>query len=160
MKIHIGAIGRLKKGPEQTLADQYFERIEKTGRQAGITALKIAEYPESTAASADLRKADEAARLLASCPSNATILVLDEHGKDQTSAAFAQTIARFRDDGKQDLAFLIGGPDGHDHQLLKNCHVKIALGARTWPHRLVRIMLAEQIYRAVTIMLNHPYHRS
>ena len=160
MRIHVGAIGRLKKSPEHVLAAEYFDRIAKTGRSAGINAIDVKEYPESQASSSDLRKSDEAERLLAGCPPQSTLIVLDEHGENLSSKQLAREIGRWRDGGVQNLAFLIGGPDGHDGQLLAKAAKKISFGAATWPHRLVRIMLAEQIYRAVTILLNHPYHRS
>jgi 23S rRNA (pseudouridine1915-N3)-methyltransferase len=87
-------------------------------------------------------------------------LVLDERGKSLTSAGFSQLLQRHLDQGTQDLAFLIGGPDGHGAEIRKSAGQLISLSEMTWPHRLVRIMLLEQIYRAVTIMVNHPYHRS
>ncbi len=160
MRIYIAAIGRLKKSPEHALADDYVSRVKKFGRTAGITAIEVKEYPESQAATAVLRKSDEAARLLAGCPPHCTLIILDEHGKQLSSKDLAGQIDRLKDDGVQDLAFLIGGPDGHDASLLDGAALKISFGRMTWPHRLVRIMLAEQIYRSVTILLNHPYHRS
>lgn len=160
MRIHIGAVGRLKKSPEHVLASEYIDRIAKTGKTAGITGIGVKEYPESQAATADLRKNNEAERLLAGCPPQSILIVLDEHGEAFSSKKLASQIGRLRDGGAQDLAFLIGGPDGHGASLLETATIKISLGAMTWPHRLVRIMLAEQIYRAVTILLNHPYHRS
>ncbi len=160
MHIHIGAVGRLKKSPEHVLADDYVGRVRKTGRPAGITGITVKEYAESQAATAQLRKSDEAQRLLAGCPPQSAIIVLDEHGAVMSSQQLAKHIGRLRDDGIQDVAFLIGGPDGHGAEVLDSAATKISFGAMTWPHRLVRIMLAEQIYRAITILLNHPYHRS
>ena len=160
MRIHIGAIGRLKKGPEQALAKDYFDRVQKTGRTAGMTSIEVREYPESQAETAILRKTDEANRLLAGCPPQSILIVLDEHGSQLSSKELARQIGRFKDDGVQNLAFLIGGPDGHGVEVLEKASLKLAFGSMTWPHRLVRIMLAEQIYRSVTILLNHPYHRS
>jgi len=160
MHIHIGAVGRLKKSPEQVLAQDYFERVNKVGRTAGITGLTVKEYPESQAATPRLRKNDEAERLLAGCLPQSVVIVLDEHGTGMSSQQLAKYIGRLRDDGVTDVAFLIGGPDGHGADALDAATTKISFGAMTWPHRLVRIMLAEQIYRAVTILLNHPYHRS
>jgi len=160
MRIHIGAIGKLKKGPELQLANGYIDRIRKTGRSAGILDLKIFEYPESAATGSTSRKSEESSRLLNACPPSSTILVLDEYGKDLSSMEFTDLIAKTRDNGVADMVFLIGGPDGHDQKLLDNASHKISLGKKTWPHRLVRIMLTEQIYRSITIMLNHPYHRS
>ena len=160
MRIHVGAIGRLKKSPEQALASDYIDRIAKLGKLAGITAIEVQEYPESPAATAQLRKKQEAARLLAGCSPQSVIIVLDQHGSDWSSEKLAGHIGRWRDDGIQDVAFLIGGPDGHGAGLLETAALKISFGQMTWPHRLVRIMLAEQLYRSVTILLNHPYHRA
>ena len=86
--------------------------------------------------------------------------MLDEYGSQLSSKELAKKIGRFKDDGVQNLAFLIGGPDGHGAEVLEKASLKLAFGSMTWPHRLVRIMLAEQVYRSVTILLNHPYHRS
>lgn len=160
MRIHIGAVGRLKKSPEHALVNDYIDRVRKFGRTAGITNISVKDYPESQAATAQLRKNDEAERLLAGCPPQSTIMLLDEHGSVVSSKQLAQNLGRLRDDGIQDVAFLIGGPDGHAAGLLETAATKISFGRMTWPHRLVRIMLAEQIYRSVTILLNHPYHRS
>lgn len=159
MRIHLGAIGRLKKGPETILADDYLDRIRKTGRNLGITGLDVSQFSESRAATSALRKKQEAEWLLSSCPENAVLFALDEHGKDHTSAQLASLVKTLKNDGVQNLAFLIGGPDGHDEALLARVEHKIALGRKTWPHRLARIMLAEQLYRVVTILLGHPYHR-
>jgi 23S rRNA (pseudouridine1915-N3)-methyltransferase len=159
MRIHIGAIGKLKKGAEKALSEEYFDRLKKTGPGVGISGLDVKEYPESQAATPSLRKADEAARLLAGCPQGAVIIVLDEHGKDNDSKTFSSLIEKLKDNGTRHLAIFIGGPDGHDATILTKATHKFAFGSMTWPHRLVRIMLAEQLYRSVTIMLNHPYHR-
>ncbi len=160
MQIHIGAIGRLKNGPEKQLAAQYFDRVKKSGRAVGITGLDIKEYPESQNSTDVQRKAQEAEKLLAGCPPQSVLIVLDEFGKDDSSVEFSTMLAELKDGGTQSVSFLIGGPDGHDAQLLEKATRKMAMGKKTWPHRLVRIMLAEQIYRAITIMQNHPYHRA
>lgn len=160
MHIHIGAVGRLKKSPEQVLAQDYIDRVKKVGRPVGITDITVKEYPESQASTAQLRKSDEAERLLAGCLPQSAIIVLDQHGTVTSSLQLAKLVARLCDDGVKDAAFLIGGPDGHGVKTLDSTATKISFGTMTWPHRLVRIMLAEQIYRAVTILLNHPYHRS
>ena len=160
MKLHIAAIGKLKDGPERELAGHYFERAGQLGRQVGIGALTVTEHAESTAKTSDLRKADEAARLLSSCSGVAYLIALDERGKDMTSADFAGELRRRIDSGTRELGFLIGGPDGHAPNVHARAGLVLSLGKLTWPHRLVRIMLAEQIYRAVTILVNHPYHRA
>lgn len=159
MRIHLGAVGRLKAGPERELAQAYLERAGTLGRGAGIGPLSVAEIAESRAATADLRMADEAARLSAGLPDNAVVIALDGGGREVTSEEFAALIGRWRDGGTGVLAFLIGGPDGLSPDIKATAGYRLAFGRMTWPHRLARIMLLEQIYRSVTILVNHPYHR-
>jgi 23S rRNA (pseudouridine1915-N3)-methyltransferase len=159
MRIQVGAVGRLKPGPERKLADAYLERTIALGRGAGIGPLGITEIAESRAATADLRMADEAARLRAGLPDEAMTIALDGGGRDITSEEFAALIGRWRDGGTATLAFLLGGPDGLSADIKATAGYRLALGRMTWPHRLARIMLLEQIYRSVTILVNHPYHR-
>jgi 23S rRNA (pseudouridine1915-N3)-methyltransferase len=159
MRIQVGAVGRLKPGPERKLADAYLERTIALGRGAGISPVSVAEIAESRAATADLRMADEAARLRAGLPDEAMTVALDGGGRDITSEEFAALIGRWRDGGTGTLAFLIGGPDGLSADIKATAGYRLALGRMTWPHRLARIMLLEQIYRSVTILVNHPYHR-
>ncbi len=160
MRIAIHAVGRLKAGPEKELAGEYLTRASGLARSAGIKSVTVSEYPESLATSAALRQADEAARLLAGLDGRAVVFVLDERGRDMTSPQFAAEIARHRDAGIQDFVLLIGGPDGHGEAVSARADVRLAFGKLTWPHRLMRILLAEQIYRALTILINHPYHRA
>jgi 23S rRNA (pseudouridine1915-N3)-methyltransferase len=159
MRLQVLAIGRLKAGPEKTLAQEYQSRLEGLGRKAGITKLQVTDFVESQAQTASQRQNEEAKILAAALSPKAFTLVLDERGKPFTSEAFSKLLQRHLDHGTPDLAFLIGGPDGHSTATRKNCGQLISLGEMTWPHRLVRVMLLEQIYRAVTIMVNHPYHR-
>ena len=159
MRIHLGAVGRLKAGPERKLAEAFLERAASIGRSAGIAQVHLAEIAESRAATAELRMADEAARLMAGIPDKAVMIALDGAGRDVTSEEFASLIGRRRDTGTGTLAFLIGGPDGLSADLKATAGFRLAFGRMTWPHRLVRIMLLEQIYRSVTILVNHPYHR-
>jgi 23S rRNA (pseudouridine1915-N3)-methyltransferase len=159
LRLHVAAIGKLKSGPEKMLAHDYASRIEALGRKAGVNSLKISEFQESQAQSAEQRKAEEAAILWAALPESAHVIALDERGPSLSSEAFAARIARLAQQGTSDLAFLIGGPDGHDPETRKKANELMSFGAMTWPHRLVRIMLLEQIYRSVTILVNHPYHR-
>jgi 23S rRNA (pseudouridine1915-N3)-methyltransferase len=159
MRIQVGAVGRLKAGPERKLADAYLERTIALGRSAGISPVSIAEIAESRAATADLRMADEAARLRAGLPYEAMTIALDGGGRDITSEEFAALIGRWRDGGTATLAFFIGGPDGLSADIKATAGYRLAFGRMTWPHRLARIMLLEQIYRSVTILVNHPYHR-
>ena len=160
MRLQVLGIGKLKAGPEKTLSLEYQTRLEGLGRKAGITKLTVNDFAESQGQTASQRQAEEAKFLSGSLAPKAFTLVLDERGKSMTSAAFSQLLQRHLDQGTQDLAFLIGGPDGHSAETRKHAGQLISLGEMTWPHRLVRIMLLEQIYRAVTIMVNHPYHRS
>jgi 23S rRNA (pseudouridine1915-N3)-methyltransferase len=159
LRLSIAAIGRLKTGPEKLMADDYAKRIEVLGRKAGLTSLKIGEWAESQQQNAKQRMDDEAQILWSAVPASATTLVLDERGKSLSSEDFATKIRKYADSGVNDLVFMIGGPDGHAPQTRDKANDLIALGPMVWPHRLVRIMLLEQIYRSVTIMVNHPYHR-
>ena len=159
MRIHVGAVGRLKAGPERKLADAYLERAAALGRTAGIAPVGIAEIPESRAATAALRMADEATRLRAGLTPDAVTVALDGGGRDITSDEFAALVGRWRDGGTGTLAFLIGGPDGLAPDIKATAGARLAFGRMTWPHRLARIMLLEQVYRSVTILVNHPYHR-
>lgn len=159
MKIHILTIGRLKDGPLRQLAANYADRVTKAGPQAGLKSLQIREFDEARASDSKQRKSREADMIRAAIPPASIIVALDETGKSISSRDFSQKIAKWRDDGEQDLVFIVGGPDGLDHELVKSARQTIAFGMSTWPHQLVRVMLLEQIYRATTLLLGHPYHR-
>jgi 23S rRNA (pseudouridine1915-N3)-methyltransferase len=159
MRIHVGAVGRLKAGPERSLAELYLERANAIGRSAGLGPVSVAEIAESRGASAELRMADEAARLQTGMPEDAVTVALDAGGRDIGSEEFAALIGRWRDGGTTTLAFFLGGPDGLAPEIKALAGYRLAFGRMTWPHRLARIMLLEQIYRSVTILVNHPYHR-
>jgi 23S rRNA (pseudouridine1915-N3)-methyltransferase len=159
VKVTVVAVGRLKAGAERELLDRYRDRAARAGRQLGLT-FDAREIPESSARSADGRKAEEAAAMLAAVPGSGAVLVaLDERGKPLDSRGFAVRIAAWRDAGTKDLAVLIGGADGLGPAVLDRADLRLAFGTMTWPHQLVRILLAEQLYRAVTILSGHPYHR-
>jgi 23S rRNA (pseudouridine1915-N3)-methyltransferase len=160
MRITIAAVGKLKDGGERDLLDRYHKRFDQSGRALGLGPLSIIELPESRLPDTDARKSDESARLLKSIGEAGLIITLDEHGSHITSDAFAKLIARHRDEGIKSLAFLIGGPDGHGSASLKAAHVTLSLGRMTLPHGLARVILAEQLYRATTILSGHPYHRA
>jgi 23S rRNA (pseudouridine1915-N3)-methyltransferase len=160
MKVTVLAVGRLKAGPEWRLAEEYRERAAGLGRSAGITRLTLADVSESKARTAPRRMAEEARFLAGGLPAGAFTVVLDERGEGMTSPAFASLLRRHADGGTADMAFLIGGPDGLDPTVRDKAGLLLSFGPMTWPHRLVRVMVLEQIYRAVTIMVNHPYHRS
>jgi 23S rRNA (pseudouridine1915-N3)-methyltransferase len=160
MRLRILAIGRLKRGPELTLCEDYETRIKGLGRQAGITRLEISEFAESRLPTAKQRQ-DEEVGVLSSCLSeHAVRIVLDERGKSLSSEEFANLFRKHLVDGSSDMAFLIGGPDGHAAKTREAAGMLMSFGPMTWPHRLVRLMLLEQLYRAVTILTHHPYHRA
>jgi len=159
MRLLIAAVGRLKAGPERELLARYVERTNAAGKSLSLSPLDIVEIPESLAKTAAKRKADEAVALAAAIPSGAKLIALDERGKSVASEDFANQIARLRDDGAQNVAFVIGGADGLDETLCKKANLTIAYGSATFPHQIVRILLAEQVYRAITILSGHPYHR-
>lgn len=160
MRIGIYAVGRQKRGPERDLCALYLDRVAAQGRAVGITGVTVQEIVESTATAADLRRSEEAARLLDLVPPRSLVIALDERGEQVASTDFAGHMRRWLEEGTRDAAFLIGGPDGHAPPVRNRARLSLSFGAMTWPHGLVRVMLAEQIYRSVTILLNHPYHRS
>jgi 23S rRNA (pseudouridine1915-N3)-methyltransferase len=154
MKFRIVAVGRMKAGPERALYDHYAARVRP--------AIAMTEVEEKRPLSSAELKAREAELLLAAldeAKGKRAVVALDERGKTFTSRDFAQRLRRFEDDGAGEIAFLIGGADGHGDAVLKRADLKLSLGAMTWPHMLVRGMLAEQLYRAQQILAGHPYHR-
>ncbi|RYE87832.1 MAG: 23S rRNA (pseudouridine(1915)-N(3))-methyltransferase RlmH [Hyphomicrobiales bacterium] len=158
MRIAIAAVGRMKQGPERELVGRYLERAILSGRPLGLTGFETIELTESRASSSPARKADEAKALRAALP-DGIVVALDERGKTQGSEALAQQIARWRDDGRPAVSFVIGGADGLEPDFVKGADLTLSFSPLTWPHQLVRIMLAEQLYRATTILSGHPYHR-
>ncbi|KQT87505.1 23S rRNA (pseudouridine(1915)-N(3))-methyltransferase RlmH [Aurantimonas sp. Leaf443] len=159
MRVSLAAIGRMKAGPERELVDRYLQRFGATGGPVGLDYAGLSEFPESRGAQAEMRKREEAARLAATLPEGAASIVLDERGRTLSSEEFARAIADLRDGGRRGLGILIGGPDGHDPALRQRADLVLALGRMTFPHQIARILLAEQLYRAVTILSGHPYHR-
>jgi len=159
LKLTIAAIGRMKAGPMADLVDTYAKRTRQAGRQAGITALNVVDFPESRKTTAPARAAEEAALLENAAPQGAALVVLDERGKPVSTTEFAAIIKTELESGTQDLVFAVGGPDGHAAVLRKTARHVVSFGHMTWPHMLARVLLAEQIYRVVTILVNHPYHR-
>jgi 23S rRNA (pseudouridine1915-N3)-methyltransferase len=160
MRLVIAAIGRLKDEGERALIARYMKRVT-SGRVIGISPVSIEELPESRAAETNARQADEAARLLHVTADSDFRIVLDERGRLMTSTEFAQYLAARRDAGVKSTAFLLGGPDGHPASLTgKGAHLTLSLGPMTLPHGLARVVLIEQVYRAITILAGHPYHRA
>lgn len=151
MRITVVAVGRIKAGPERSLAEHFEARINWPVNLREVEERK--KLPP-----ADLRDR-EGELLLAACPPGSVIITLDEHGKALTSRAFAKRLGDWRDEGRPDVAFLIGGADGLAKKVLKQSVLSLSFGSMTWPHMLVRGMLFEQIYRAQQILAGHPYHR-
>lgn len=158
MRLTIAAVGRLKDGPERELFQRYWTRLEALGRKHALGPLALVEIPESRASSAAARADDEAKKLVAAA--SGLVVLLDERGKTPTSAAFAADLCRRRDGGAAAVTFLIGGADGHGAAARSAADATLALGALTLPHGLARVVLAEQLYRAATLIAGHPYHRA
>ncbi len=148
----------MKAGPEKELAERYLDRLAKAGPAVGLSLAGVTETAESRAKTETERKRDES-RKLAEASEGGALILLDERGRDLTSRQLSRKIASFRDSGIQRLTVAIGGPDGHDPDMREKADLCMAFGAQTWPHQLVRVMLAEQLYRAATILAGHPYHR-
>lgn len=153
------AAGRLKPGPEKTIAEDYLTRAQGLGRKCGISRIAVTEFNESQASSPAARMAEEARLIAGALAAKSFTIVLDERGKALPSEAFADLLRRHLDGGTADMAFLIGGPDGHAPETREQAGLLMSFSPMTWPHRLVRVMLFEQLYRAVTIIAGHPYHR-
>ncbi len=155
----VAAVGRLKHGPERDLAERYRDRAAKAGRAVGLRGVDIVEVAESRAKDAGRRMIEESIAIAQLIPEGAARIVLDERGDSLGSASFTATFQNWRDGGRSAAVFVIGGADGVAPSLRGGADLHLAFGAATWPHQFVRIMLLEQIYRAVTILSGHPYHR-
>jgi 23S rRNA (pseudouridine1915-N3)-methyltransferase len=160
MRLCVIAVGKAPRGAERDLVERYFERARQLTRRIGFSTIDLVEVADSRLRTSDERRAGEAAELLRAVPEGAVIAALDSGGSSVSSEAFARSLAQWRDRGTSAAAFLIGGADGHGAAVLDRAQVKIAFGVATWPHLLVRAMLAEQIYRACTLLAGHPYHRA
>lgn len=158
MRLLLLAVGRLKGVAERELVDRYVSRAGQTGRSIGLSPFDVVEVAESRAGSVDARKREEAQAIRAKLPPDVALTLFDERGRAVTSRDFATAVRTARDGGRAAMAFVIGGPDGLDATLRSGASV-VSFGAMTLPHRLVRIVAAEQIYRATTILSGHPYHR-
>lgn len=151
MRVLIAAIGRLRNGPVRDLMDEYLRRLD--------WPVTIRELESKKSGNPKIIQQDENDLLLAAIPDGARVIVLDERGKDISSRDFAGKIRDWQDDGVQDLVCVIGGADGLLPELRKRADLCICFGKQTWPHMMVRAMLAEQLYRARQIIAGHPYHR-
>jgi 23S rRNA (pseudouridine1915-N3)-methyltransferase len=158
MHLTIAAVGRLKAGPERALLERFLDRIGKAARPFGLT-VAVREFSESRTGAAAARMDQEAAAILAAMPAGAVVIALDEAGTPLASRALAERIAKWRESAVADLVFVIGGADGLGKAVTQRADFRLAFGPATWPHQLVRVMLAEQLYRVVTILTAHPYHR-
>jgi len=154
VRISILAVGKLGRAPEAQLARDYAERATASGRALGLGPVEILEVEGRKPG-----KASEAEALATQLGDGSRLIACDEHGKPRTSRDFAAHLGRLRDDGARRLVLMIGGADGLDSALLSRADETLAFGVQTWPHALVRAMLAEQVYRAVTILSGSPYHR-
>ena len=151
MRVTIAAVGRDRSGPARDLFDEYCRRCP--------WPIRLHEIPPRTTAPPERRRAEEAGRLSSAVARDAALVALDENGRNLTSRALAAEISAWQRHGRSELVFLIGGPDGLDAALMDRADLVLALGRMTWPHRLVRVLLAEQLYRTATILAGHPYHR-
>jgi 23S rRNA (pseudouridine1915-N3)-methyltransferase len=158
MKMCLIAVGRMKAGPETLLMERYATRIPALAKTIGISALPVFEISESREKQAEHRKREEARTLLSKAPTS-TLIVFDERGAHLTSVQFADHLARLRDQGCASLACVIGGPDGLDPSLREKASLCLSFGAMTLPHQMVRVLVMEQLYRAMTLLSGHPYHR-
>lgn len=154
MRLTLISVGRQKSGPELDLVQDYADRFRKAGRGLGFRSLDLVDVDSGGGLEA------EGTRLMAKIPAGAAVLRLDEYGSALTSKAFATQLAKRRDQGTPDIVFLIGGASGYSEAVRKAYPDCLALGPQTWPHRLVKVMLCEQLYRAVSILSGSPYHKA
>lgn len=145
-------MGRQKGGPEAALVDDYLKRFDVTGRGLSLGPAQLVELE-------DRKKQGESRLLMDAIPDGALVIALDERGKTISSRDFARLLAKVRDEGRRDCAFLIGGADGHNDELRARSDRLMSFGPMVWPHMLARVMLAEQLYRAASILAGAPYHR-
>ncbi len=156
MRVTICAVGRLRGGPEADLISDYVTRFDRTGRALGLGPLAVVEVEDRKGGG----MAAEAALLRRAIPKGALVCCLDERGKVEPSPAFAKRIAGWRDAGRGEVVFVIGGADGLAPDLRADADHLTSFGEMVWPHMLVRVMLAEQLYRAASILAGGPYHRA
>ena len=155
MRVHLVVVGRLRAGPELELIKDYLNRFDRTGRALGLGPAQVIEVEDKKGGG----MAAEAALLEKAIPSGALVCCLDERGKVMSSPDFADQLGQWRDNGRQDVAFVIGGADGIDPALRERADALLSFGKMVWPHMLVRVMLSEQLYRAASILAGAPYHR-
>lgn len=156
MRVHICAVGRLRTGPQRDLTDDYLTRFDRAGRALGLGPVTQHEVEDRKGGGVTA----EGALLERALPGGAHVVAMDERGRQMASPEFAAFLARRRDDGSGDLAFVIGGADGLAPGLRARADLGLSFGRMVWPHLLVRAMLAEQLYRAAAILAGSPYHRA
>ncbi len=156
MRVHICAVGRLRAGPERDLVDDYLTRFDRTGRSLGLGP--VTEHQVEDKKNSGMTA--EATLLERTVPNGAVLIALDERGRQISSPDLAGHLEKWRDAGRGDAAFLIGGADGLAPDLRNRADLTLSFGAMVWPHMLVRVMLAEQLYRAASILSGAPYHRA
>jgi len=160
MGIAIFGVGRMGKGPEAALYEAYVRQADGLAKPLGLAPVSGHETVESRKGDARSRAAEEASALNRLSARAVRRYCLDERGKALSSPDFARFLADERATYSGDLVFALGGPDGHDPTMREAADLVLSLGPMTLPHRLARVVLAEQIYRAMTILANHPYHRA
>lgn len=156
MRLTICAVGRLRGGPEADLLADYLGRFDRTGRALALGPATVAEVEDRRGGG----MAAEAELLSRAIPARALVAVLDERGETPSSPEFAARLARWRDSGWAEAAFVIGGADGVAPALRHRADYVLSFGRMVWPHMMVRVMLAEQLYRAASILAGGPYHRA
>jgi 23S rRNA (pseudouridine1915-N3)-methyltransferase len=160
LRLLLIGVGRLKAGPERELFERYFKRLADLARTSGVSGVDLREIEEGRARRPEDRQAEESRLILAAVPKGARLALLDERGAALSSAQWASEIGKARDSSVPVYAVVIGGPDGLDASLRGQAQSVLSFGAMTWPHQLVRVMAAEQLYRALSILSGHPYHRA
>ena len=160
MRITLICVGRLKPGPERELFERYVSRSKAMARSVGVSDVELREIDKLRARRAQDRREEEAAAILRTLGPRDELVALDERGASPTSAVWAADIARVRDAAHSAYVVVIGGPDGLSASLTARAQRVISFGAMTWPHQLVRVMAGEQLYRALSILAGHPYHRA
>ncbi|MGI9394654.1 MAG: 23S rRNA (pseudouridine(1915)-N(3))-methyltransferase RlmH [Boseongicola sp.] len=154
MKIKLAVVGKMRAGSESDLVKDYVSRFDRTGRALGLGPLNIVEV--------EAKKGGmnaEAGLLSRVVGTSDPVCILDERGKSMTSPEFAEMLATWRDQGRAEAAFVIGGADGIDPGLRASALLSMSLGKMVWPHMMARVMLTEQLYRAASILSGAPYHR-
>ena len=156
MKIHLCVVGKLRNGPEKNLIDDYLNRFEKIGRSYGLGPVSVNEVEDKKNGG----MSNEAILLQRVIPKGAVIIALDERGEVVSSPNFSEKLIAYVNNNVSDLAIVIGGADGIDSKLREKADFKVSFGKMVWPHALVRVMIAEQLYRAASILAGSPYHRT